>query len=155
MNKKDLIPAIALALLIPLWMYVDRTFIAPKYPAPTPVAAEQPSESPATPATAPASLETALVEQGEEIVREVAKPPVEETLAVIENEMIQLQLTSIGGGIKTATLIARDRKNRIRYPELNENESPPVILYFTNSPALTYEGIAGMGAGCLQPDGLR
>lgn len=146
MNKKDLIPVIVLALLIPLWMYVDRTFIAPKYPAQTPVAAEQTAEAPATSATAPTPRETALVEQAEDIVREVAKPPADEILAVIENEMIQLQLTSIGGGIKTATLIATDQKGRVRYPELNEVESPPVVLDFTHSPALTYEGIAGMGA---------
>ena len=146
MNKKDLIPAIALALLIPLWMYVDRTFIAPKYPAPTPAAAEQPAESPATAKTAPALQKTALGEPAEQIIREVAQPPVEETLAVIENDMIQLQLTSIGGGIKTATLIATDKKGRIRYPELNEDGSPPVVLNFTNSPALTYEGIAGLSA---------
>jgi YidC/Oxa1 family membrane protein insertase len=146
MNKKDLIPVIALALLIPLWMYVDRTFIAPKYPAKTPVAAEQPAEPPATSETAAAPRETTLVDQAEEIVLEVAVPPVDETLVVIENEKIQLQLTSIGGGIKTATLIATDPKGKIRYPELNEDESPPVVLNFTNSPALVYEGIAGMGA---------
>ena len=146
MNKKDLIPAIALALLIPLWIYVDRTFLAPKYPAPAPVAAEQPAGSPATTETAPTPRETALLEPAEELVREVAKPPVDEILAVIGNEKIQLQLTSIGGGIKSATLIATDQKGRIRYPELNEEGSPPVILNFTNSPALIYEGIAGMGA---------
>ncbi|HSR88176.1 MAG TPA: YidC/Oxa1 family insertase periplasmic-domain containing protein, partial [Pontiella sp.] len=39
-----------------------------------------------------------------------------------------------------------DDKGGIRYPELNEEGSPPVVLDFTNSPALIYEGIAGMGA---------
>jgi len=146
MNKKDLIPAIVLALLIPLWIFVDRTFIAPKYPAPEPVAAEQPAESPAMEEPAPVASDTTLATQAEEVVREVAKPPVKETLAVIANEKIELQLTSIGGGIKTATLIATGKNGRIRFPELNEAGSPPVVLDFTNSPALTYEGIAGMDA---------
>jgi len=146
MNKKDLIPAIALALLIPLWIYVDRTFIAPKYPAPAPAAVEQSAEVPALDESAPNLPESTLAAQAEETVREVAKPPVEETLAVIANEKIELQLTSIGGGIKSATLIATGKNGKIRFPELNEEDSPPVVLNFTNSPALTYEGIAGMGA---------
>ena len=56
MNKKDLIPVIALAMLIPLWMYVDRTFIAPKYPTKTPAAAEQTTDPSATPVPASAPL---------------------------------------------------------------------------------------------------
>jgi YidC/Oxa1 family membrane protein insertase len=99
---------------------------------------------PAAHETAPEFQETALVEKAEESVPAVEQPPAEEILATIENDKIQLQLTSIGGGIKTATFIATDEKGMIRYPELNEEGSPPVVLDFTNSPALTYEGIAGM-----------
>ena len=43
MNKKDFTIVILLALLIPAWMFIDRTFVAPRYaqplPAPTPAAA--------------------------------------------------------------------------------------------------------------------
>ena len=41
MNKKDLIPIILLVLLIPAWMFIDKTFIAPRFPAKTPPAAQQ------------------------------------------------------------------------------------------------------------------
>ena len=37
MNKKDLTIVILLALLIPAWMFIDRTFVAPRYATPTPL----------------------------------------------------------------------------------------------------------------------
>jgi len=140
MNKKDLIPVIVLVLMIPVWMLIDQKFIAPKFPAKTPVPAEQPAEeapSAGTAAEAPAQL----VEAAEPVKAEpvaVAKPQAEEVVAVLENEKVKLELSSLGGGIKTATLLD--------YPEQNEKDSPPVVLDFSGSTALAYEGLAGIGA---------
>ena len=148
MNKKDLIPIVLLVLTIPLWIFIDRTFIAPKYPAKVKAPIEQPASE--APAEAPGATEAAPLEQAVEAVKaevpEVATPPAEEVLAILENEKIKLEFTSIGGGIKSATLIAKDEDGEILYPELNEKDSPPVVLDFSDSTALAYEGLAGIGA---------
>ncbi len=150
MNKKDLIPVILLALLIPVWMVIDRTFIAPKFPAKTPVPAEQPAgEVPVEEGTGKASLTEAPEGKAAETVKAeapaVTEPMAEEIVVSLENEKVKLELTSLGGGIKSATLMD--------YPELNEKDSPPVVLDFSDSTALAYEGIAGLGAS--EPLGLQ
>lgn len=140
MNKKDLIPVIILALLIPLWMYVDRTFIAEKFPAPAPVPVDQPaSEVPVAGNVSDAALSEAKP------VAEVAVPvvidtevPADEMVKVLENENLRIELTSLGGGIKSATLF--------KYPELNKKESGPVVIDFSDSAALAYQGLAGISA---------
>jgi YidC/Oxa1 family membrane protein insertase len=140
MNKKDLIPVIVLALLIPVWMLVDKTFIAPKFPAKTPAPVEQPAEAAPAEATAPAAP-TAPGNIAAAVKTErpkAEKPAAEEIVTVLENDKVQLELTSYGGGIKSATLL--------EYPELNEKESGPVVLDFSDSAALAYEGINGIGA---------
>lgn len=140
MNKKDLIPVIILALLIPTWMFIDRTFIAPKFPA-QPAPTEQSAEE--TP-TAGAALETALSDARveaeaklETAVVETAEPPAEEKLAILGNNRVKLELTSIGGGVKTATL--QD------FPKLKGGEER-VVLDFSTATALAYSGLAGIGA---------
>ncbi len=139
MNKKDLIPVILLALLIPTWMFIDRTFIAPKYPAKTPAPIEQTTQN--TLATEGAE-NTALTETKTAaipvVAPEVPEIPADEVLSTLRNEKVQIELTSLGGGIKSATLFG--------YPELNEKESLPVVLDFSNSAALAYEGLAGISA---------
>ncbi|QBG46148.1 membrane protein insertase YidC [Verrucomicrobia bacterium S94] len=140
MNKKDLIPVILLALLIPLWMIIDRTFIAPKFPAPQPVPAEQPAETPSTGKAAALSA-AAPSEQSQKV--EAAEidttVPLNETIETLENEQLKLKLSSIGGGIKQATLV--------NYPEVNEENSAPVTLDFSDRVALAYTGLSGIGAG--------
>ncbi|MCF7817169.1 MAG: membrane protein insertase YidC [Kiritimatiellales bacterium] len=143
MNKKDLIPVILLVLLIPVWMLIDRTFIAPKFPAKTPAAIEQPAESaPTTGHMGETALTEATAENATEAVQSeipaVAEPKAEEVVTVLENDNIKLELTSLGGGIKSATLLA--------YPEVNEKDSPPVKLDFSDAPALAYQGLKGIGA---------
>jgi len=143
MNKKDLIPVILLVLLIPVWMLIDQKLIAPKFPAKVPAPTEQPAEK--TPVAgnieAAALTETAAKKADDPVQAEVpqtAESKAEEIVTVLENEKIRLELTSLGGGIKSATLMG--------YPELNEKESPPVVLDFSGSAALAYEGLAGIGA---------
>ena len=145
MNKKDLLPVIILALMIPVWIMIDRTFIAPKFPAkrPAPAAVEQPDEGgtnavatsvESTIAAAPQVAKT----NAEEVVAEVAKPTEEEIVKVLDNGKLRLELTSWGAGIKSATLL--------NYPELNEKDSPPVVLDFSDAAALAYDGYPGLGA---------
>ncbi|MDF7825024.1 membrane protein insertase YidC [Pontiellaceae bacterium B12227] len=142
MNKKDLIPVAGLIVLMIAWFFIDRTFIAPKFPAAAPVPAEQPAEpipeagniedaaltaaKPAAeqPAAAPAVIDTEV--------------PADEIVKVLENENLRIELTSLGGGIKSATLF--------QYPEFDQKESPPVMLDFSDSAALAYQGLTGIGA---------
>ncbi len=140
MKKKDLIPVIALALLIPLWMFVDRTFIAPKFPAAQPVPAEQPAAEDAV-TGAPAELTSGQ----QEAPAPAAAPapaeidttvPVDEVTEVLENEQLKIELTSIGGGVKSATLFD--------YPELNQKQSGPVVINFPDRAALAYSGLSGI-----------
>jgi YidC/Oxa1 family membrane protein insertase len=138
MNKKDLIPVALLVLLLFAWMLIDRTVLAPKFaPKPVPASAEADTVQNDTTigtdtieATDAPTLDTS-VEQPK-----IAEPEAEEIVATLKNEKLELQLTSLGGGIKSAILL--------NYPELNEENSAPVALNFSNAPALMYEGIDGL-----------
>ncbi len=136
MNKKDLIPVILLALLIPVWIMIDRTFLAPKFPAPAPTeqSIEQAPVAESQETDSLASAPTAAAKAAEA----VAEPPADEVLATLQNDKVKLELTSLGGGIKSATLL--------EYPELNEKDSRPVVLDFSDAPALAYEGLTGIGS---------
>jgi YidC/Oxa1 family membrane protein insertase len=147
MNKKDLVPVIILALLIPLWMLIDRTFIAPKFPAKPRITESQATnatafaESPATAADSTARAESATAPA----TVEIAEPSEEEVVEILDNGKVKLELSSLGGGIKSATLH--------QYPALNEKDSPPVAIEFPRV-ALAYEGLAGIGANealAIQP----
>ena len=144
MNKKDVIAAILVALLIPVWMVIDRKYVAPKFPAKTPVVAEASQEPVETtkeaekkdPAQIAALPEKEDPKEAEETT--ASEQPVEEKVLLLENEVLRLEITSRGGGLKTATLL--------KYPEENNPESPPVLLNFSNETALAYSGIKGMNA---------
>ncbi len=147
MNKKDLIPIILLVLLIPVWMFIDKTFIAPKFPAKAPAPVVQPAEEvPRVGNIEEATLSAPAEKAIEAAPVEIAEPQAEEVVAFLENEKIRLELTSIGGGIKSATLIAKNKKGIPLYPERDAKESPPVMLDFSGATALAYEGLAGIGA---------
>ena len=93
MNKKDLIPVILLALLIPVWMVIDRTFIAPKFPAKTPVPAEQPAgEVPAAEGVEESSLTEAAAGKAAETLKAevpaVTEPTAEEIVVLLENAKV-------------------------------------------------------------------
>ncbi|MDF7801505.1 membrane protein insertase YidC [Pontiellaceae bacterium B1224] len=140
MNKKDLVPVIILALLIPLWLIFDRTVLSKFFPAQSPVAVEQPAEEfPETGSVADAALSEAkpTAETSVPTVIDTAVPA-DEIVKVLENDLLKIELTSLGGGIKSATLS--------QYPEYNEKDSGPVVLDFSNSAALAYQGLAGISA---------
>jgi len=140
MRKKDLLPVIILALLIPLWMIIDQKFIAPKFPSPAPLPAKQAAE----PAPAVGNIESATLSDAAKSsgapteLPGATYPAAEEKISLLENEKVKLELTSLGGGIKSATLLD--------YPEQNETDSAPVVLDFSGAAALAYEGLAGIGA---------
>jgi len=62
-----------------------------------------------------------------------------ERKVMLTNGVMRLTLTSWGGGIAATELS--------RYPETRKNASEPVALDFSDEPALTYEGLAGLDAG--------
>lgn len=136
MNKKDLIPVIIIVALMMLWMFIDRTFIAPKLPAPRPVAKEQPAEPVST--GAPAELTASEPEKPAAPAEINTTVPADEIIQTLENDKLKLELTSIGGGIKSATLF--------EYPALNEKGSGPVAIEFSDRAALAYSGLTGIGA---------
>lgn len=139
MKKKDVVPAVILVLLIFVWMYIDKTFIAPKFPQKAPVAVEQPQTDATATTTGDQqqSSENATIEESKAVEKIVVKmPEVDEVVQVLENEHLKLELTSFGGGIKSVTLLD--------IPELNEKESPPVSFSFSPLPALNYAGIDGI-----------
>ena len=140
MNKKDLVPVIVLALLIPLWMFVDRAFLAEKLPSPKPVPKEQRAEEqvPTGSASALSATGTAQTTAPAQTPAEIdTTVPVDEVTETLENERLNIEFTSIGGGVKSVTLSS--------YPELNEKESAPVILDFSDRAALSYTGLTGIG----------
>lgn len=159
MNKKDLVPVILLALLIPLYMMVDRYFIAPKFADKAPVAVEQTADTPATTDDVPAQAEiTPVIAPQTAPEPEKIKIPAEELISELNNGKLHIELTSLGGGIKSVTLVDKDESGEFLYPELNEKQSPPVLIDFTGSAALAYEGIEGIGindslAGKVSDDG--
>ncbi|MEI6891401.1 MAG: membrane protein insertase YidC [Pontiella sp.] len=142
MNKKDLIPVAGLVLLMIAWFFIDRTFIAPRFPSPAPIQVAQTTEQ----QPEAGNLEdTALAATQPVVQQPVVAPalidtevPADEIIKVLENEMLRIELTSRGGGIKSATLF--------QYPEFDEKESPPVVLDFSDSTALAYQGLVGIGA---------
>jgi YidC/Oxa1 family membrane protein insertase len=136
MNKKDLIPIILLVLMIPLWLLIDRAFIAPRFASESAPAAQTPGIDTALESPAAEPVIEASPEAGSVAV-DIEEPAAEETVAVISNGKVELQLTSLGGGIKSATMLD--------YPEFNEEGSDPVVLSFTHAPALSYEGLDGLG----------
>jgi len=146
MNKKDIVPIALLILLIPLWLYIDRTFIAPKFPAKVPVV--QPKEQSETKAGDVAEEKgtasgVVAIEKTAEVKPEkpkpvVKKPAAPEQVAVLKNDQMRVELSSWGGGIKRVTLS--------KYKLENTDDSPPVSLVFSNAPALMYRGLEGVGA---------
>ena len=71
----------------------------------------------------------------------VAIPETPEELLILSNDQMELTVSSHGGAVVSAVL-----KN---YPELNEEESGPVVLDFAAAPALRYDGLP-ISAGTLE-----
>ena len=138
MNKKDFTIVILLALLIPAWMFIDQTYIAPRYATPIPPPSTETTSTDETPfsttsttpaisaAPAPLSIEKSTKE---------ATPALEKTV-VLTNEQLEIVLSSQGGGIIQATLF--------EYADENSDDSESVQFSYNHQPALSYLGISGL-----------
>ncbi|MAS98533.1 MAG: hypothetical protein CMF29_06370 [Kiritimatiellaceae bacterium] len=138
MNKKDFTIVILLALLIPAWMFIDRTFLAPRYATPiTPPSIEttSASETPIGATSITPSISKAPAPLQIERSEKEATPVLEKTI-VLKNEQLEIVLSSQGGGIIQSTLF--------EYADENSYESDSVQFSYNHQPALSYLGISGL-----------
>ena len=138
MNKKDFTIVILLALLIPAWMFIDRTYIAPRYSIPQPPHSIETTSAGETPlgtnSTTP-TISTAMVPLAIEMNAKDTNPILEKTV-VLANEKLEIVLSSQGGSIIQATLFD--------YADENSNDSESVQFNYNHQPALSYLGISGL-----------
>ena len=160
MNKKDLIPVIVLIALIPLWLLIDRTVIAPKMAKNHPPAVEQVQEESAeavaeeTGSAVDDGGAVAAIDASDSDVEEPAAPAIESSdelklgegkTVTIENDLLSIEVTERGGGIASVTLQAKNEKGEFLYP-IQRKGAEPVVLDFSDVPALAYES-ADLGLG--------
>lgn len=149
MTRKDLPIFISLIAFVLLWPVIDRTFIAPMFPAPPPPAetdaggpgtdaAPDPAvpgeEDPARlgPATGPETTPGAAEEEGETI------PADPGTLVTLSTDSAEWTFQTRGAGLASV------RMND--YHTTPDPESPIVTLDFEAAPALVWEDLPGLGA---------
>jgi YidC/Oxa1 family membrane protein insertase len=147
MKKNDFIIVGVLVALMFAWMNFYPVLERKFFPRPA-VPEEQ---------VAPVTAETAaVIEQAEQTPAAIQKavekapeaelPSAPEQFEKISNDDIELTVSSWGGAIVSAEL-----KN---YPAENRKNSGPVVLEFTNAPALRYDGIPAGGVLEKTEDGL-
>ena len=146
MKKNDIIPLVLLLAAFLAWPFIDRTVMVKFFPPkPRPVAtrpaadaseAALPGESPAE---APAAAEAATPAEApaEPVAPPVLAEPVSDRPEVeteLANSVVRLVLTSRGGGVKSAEMLA--------YPLTGDPASDPVRFDFADRPA---GGVSGYG----------
>jgi YidC/Oxa1 family membrane protein insertase len=148
MRKNDFIIVGVLVVLMFVWMKFypaieQKYFPRPEQPAPvTEQTADKPSgalENSAPAITAPVAEE--VVETAKEALVDLAP----EQLETLANDTIGLTVSSHGGAVVSAVLKA--------YPEFNTEDSGPVVLDFSSSPALRYDGLAPTAGTFTEIDG--
>ncbi len=155
MNKKDVMILVALFALWLLWAPIDRLIIKPLFfPDPpdveevdrTVVADEEVRALEPEAATIPVQAEPSVLRAptDEEAPRplvsvtpdkETEEEPPARTIS-LETDDMTVVFSSRGGTIAEITLL--------NYPEMNEEDSPPVVLDFGDVPALAIEGLSGL-----------
>lgn len=137
MKKNDFIIVAVLVVLMFGWMKYYPSIEKKFFPKP-----EQPREqvSPASDLETSAPVVSvpvdAALKQVEELVPNVTDvkiPDVPEVFQTLENDSIELTLSSYGGAVLSAVLK--------QYPETNTDDSGPVVLDFEAAPALRYDGL--------------
>lgn len=149
MKKQDVLIMVGLMLLLLFWGQIDQHIFKPLFfpdqETPiqeTPDTAEPATERPAPPETKDAVPELVPAQATEEPSVTDApasleeEPPPAETgeVRVIDLDKISVELNSLGGSINRITL--ND------FAEINEPDSPPIVLDFESAPALALRGIA-------------
>jgi YidC/Oxa1 family membrane protein insertase len=149
MKKNDFIIVSILVALMFAWVgyypELEKRFF-PRPAQPAPQAAPVTAETPAVVAD-PVGKATAVIAAAVAKVADVEKPSVPEQTMKLANEDIELTVSSYGGAVASAVL-----KN---YPETSAKGSGPLVLDFTNAPALRYASLP-VPAGKLEKtaDGL-
>lgn len=152
MDKK-IIPVLALLFaLMLLWPVVDRKWIKPMFPAKAvPQTAVISDQEPPAPSQESIVEQTPVQSETSGSPAPKAEPSTQTAIPVsvsvpdnrhpeqfyeITSPLITLTFSSYGAGIHKAVLS--------QYPELNQPGSGPVELFFTNTPALLYQGLIGI-----------
>jgi YidC/Oxa1 family membrane protein insertase len=155
MNKIERLVVGGLFCLLIVWSFYGRKLMP--QPPPTPVAATNQvaaaGSSTNTASGAPAAISQNTASNQTAAVAATPETPAEaepihqkpEKVVTITNSVLSVAFSSWGGGIARAELIEREG-DRLKYPAVNKNESGPVVLDFAKRPALTYNGISGLGA---------
>jgi len=143
MKKNDFIIVGILLVLMFGWMKFSPAIQKKYFPQPERPVVEQTAEvAPAAePVEVVASARTAPAVKA--VVEAVQEPVVDlgpEQLLYLDNETIELTISSHGGAVVSAVL--KD------YPEINTDDSGPVVLDFSAAPALRYAGLP-LSAGTL------
>ena len=109
MNRKDFTIVILLALLIPVWMFIDRTFIAPKF-LPSNNISKDVIHEPLPSKESSNLLISKIPENQLEITKsKILNEP--EKRIKLRNNQLEITLSSKGGGIIGATLFNYAHKN--------------------------------------------
>ncbi len=147
MRKNDFIIVAILVALMFGWMKYYPALERKYFPRPEQPAVEATSMSPeneeqSSPAiTRPAPSAGATLMSPAPKTETIMVPETPEEQLFLSNDQIELTVSSHGGAVISAVL-----KN---YPELNEEESGPVVLDFASAPALRYDGLP-LSAGTLE-----
>lgn len=150
MKKNDFIIVAILVVMMFGWMKYYPALERKYFPRPEQPAVEATSMSPEnegkpSPATEAADPVQEKIEAAvAPAVSEAVQPSEPEQFWTLENDHIELSVSSYGGAVVSAVL-----KN---YPELNEEDSGPVVLNFETAPALRYDGLP-LAAGTFEQIG--
>jgi len=145
MKKNDFIIVAILVAMMFAWMNFYPVLEQKYFPRPAqpekpvaPVAAE------AQAAPAPVEKKAVIAEAAVAKAPEITLPSTPEQTMVLTNNDIELTVSSYGGAVVSAVLK--------KYPAENRKGSGPVVLDFTNAPALRYAGLQ-VPAGILERTG--
>jgi len=146
MNKKELATVVALILLIPVVLLVDRRFVKPLFPEPLPtpvpeVMEPRETESPSRTPDAIAAPAIAPVERIPEAVERVPVPAsVPESTFTLQNQQLTLEVTNRGAGIRFASLNDFPKTLADNQAKGNVEEWTPIQFSFDEEPALALDG---------------
>ena len=154
MKKNDFIIVAILVALMFVWMKFYPAIEQKYFPRPVPPVTQNVEAMPSSPQFIPETKPAPVVQNpvlqdatGASRLQE-EKPAVPEQQMTLANNNIELTVSSYGGAVVSAVL-----KN---YPAENRKASGPMVLDFTNAPALRYAGLP-VPAGILEKtaNGLR
>lgn len=136
MNRQEITIVILLILCIPVWMFIDSNFIAPRGSQPAISYDNQQSNDKniifETSKNLSPKQDNISTDNSIDVTK-TSQKNIKEEIIYIQNENIKLDITSKGGGIKSVHLF--------KFLSQDDPNSPEVILNFDNLPALTYSGL--------------